>query len=148
MKDGNFELEKHWRDDRGLPRYTRMASLRHESILLLCNEEGRQLSNLLESMGAKAKHLPLSSLSELYLIPIEQFTTVVFGDTCQTAGFDVEDISRLLRKADNRIRLVWATRSLAYTKRSLGDIVGFCNSTLQLPAKRSDVHRAMLGNVF
>jgi hypothetical protein len=106
-----------------------------ENVLILGQENGLSaLAKDLSAHGASVSFRFLTQLQDLYQLPLEQYSIAIMTDGSNGQQFDVVDVGGILRRADPKLTVVWASERFRLSM--VADSVDnkFCNVQLTLPA--------------
>jgi hypothetical protein len=110
-----------------------------ESILVLGYEHGLSaLAKDLSTLGAAVSFRFLTQLQDIYLLPLEQYSMVIMTDGSDGQQFEVVDVGGILRRADPKLTLVWASQKFRLSMVADAANYRFCDIQLALPT--SPVH--------
>jgi len=115
--------------------HSREFSWKNENILILGQENGLSaLAKDLSAQGASVSCRFLTQLQNLYQLPLEQYSIAIMTDGSNGQQFDVVDVGGILRRADPKLTVVWASERFRLSM--VADAVDdqFCNVQLALPA--------------
>lgn len=117
----------------------REFSWKNENVLILGQENGLSaLAKDLSAHGASVSFRFLTQLQDLYQLSLEQYSIAIMTDGSNGQQFDVVDVGGILRRADPKLTVVWASERFRLSM--VADAVDdrFCDVQLALPA--SSVH--------
>jgi hypothetical protein len=112
----------------------REFSWKNENVLILGPKGLSALAKDLSAHGASVSIRFLTQLQDLYQLPLEQYSIVIITDGSNGQQFDVVDVGGILRRADPKLTIVWASERFKVSTLAGSMNNKFCNVQLMLPA--------------
>jgi len=113
----------------------REFSWKNETVLILGSENGLfSLAKDISAHGASVSFRFLTQLQDLYQLPLEQYSIVIMTDGSNGQQFDVIDVGGILRRADPKLTVVWASERFRFSMMANAVDNKFYNVQLTLPA--------------
>lgn len=99
--------------------------------------QGRNIFSLakeLSSRGAGVSFQFLTSLEQLYQLPLEHYTMVILDSGGSDQSFDVLDVGGILKRSNMDLTVFWASDQFKMSSVSDAATNAFCDVLLALPA--------------